>query len=957
MVDVIGMMFDTNKRDIARMRALVKPVGELEAEIKKMSSSEVTARATQIRDKIRAEIAKLELQLKKDDPNYKSEHKRLDAILAKYLVEVFALVRESSVRTLKLRHYDVQLIGGVVLHEGRIAEMKTGEGKTLVATLAATLNGMTGLGVHLITVNDYLARRDAEWMRPIYEMMGLTVGCILHGQNKAERKAAYASDIIYGTNNEFGFDYLRDHMVMRKDDMVQRPLVFAIVDEVDSILIDEARTPLIISGTSNEDVSVYSRVDSLVRRLKGKNITGEDKAKDIFEQMEAKRSRKDSDDSDITWDYEYDEKGRTISLTVFGQRHVEEMIGIDNLYDFDHKDMAHSVQQSLKAHALFKKDVDYIVKEGQVVIVDEFTGRLMFGRRYSDGLHQAIEAKEGVKVAGESQTLASITLQNYFRLYHKLAGMTGTAKTEEDEFKKIYSFDVVCIPTHMPMIRKDQNDVIYKTEKAKYRAIIQQIKDCHQKKQPVLVGTISIENSELLAKMLAADRIPHEVLNAKHHEKEAYIVAQAGRPGQVTIATNMAGRGTDIVLGGNAEFLAKYELFRRGIDPFDPENFVEVRELSKKYEDECQAGREVVVEAGGVYILGTERHESRRIDNQLRGRSGRQGDPGESRFFLSLEDDLMRLYGMDRLTGVMERLNVPEDQPIEAGIVTKSIERAQKKVEGRNFDIRRHVLQYDDVMNKQRAVIYQDRENILSGVDMRGQVMGFLESAMEDVVRVNIHYTEKNQEIIDVEGLWRDLSLTLPLPDDFLQENLEDKNADTLVAELVELAQELYEAKEAEIGEETMRELERYLTLRSIDEQWIDHLNVMDHLREGVGLRGYGQEDPVAVYAKEAFDHFETLKTSIQKDVVSKVFRVRMMTQEEEDQKKSAYNIAGYSSADSGAAQRQRTVRRKEEKVGRNDPCPCGSGKKYKQCHGREESTAEAVPITAVTAGRKKKRR
>lgn len=956
MVDVIGMMFDTNKRDLARMRALVKPVGDLEPKVKEMSSDAITRRASEIRDEIRAQIAKLNLQLRKDDPNYKSEHKTLDAILAKYLVEVFALVRESSVRTLKLRHYDVQLIGGVVLHEGRIAEMKTGEGKTLVATLAATLNGMTGLGVHLITVNDYLARRDAEWMRPIYEMMGLTVGCILHGQTKAERKAAYACDVTYGTNNEFGFDYLRDHMVMRKDDMVQVPLVYAIVDEVDSILIDEARTPLIISGTSNEDVSIYSRVDSIIRRLEGKNVTGEDKAKDIFEQLESKRARKSTVEPDITWDYEYDEKGRTVSLTSRGQRRVEEMLGIDSLYDFDHKDVAHGVQQALKARALFKKDVDYILKESQVVIVDEFTGRLMFGRRYSDGLHQAIEAKEGVKVAGESQTLASITLQNYFRLYHKLAGMTGTAKTEEDEFKKIYSFDVVCIPTHMAMIRKDQNDVIYKTEKAKYRAIIGQIKECYERKQPVLVGTISIENSELLARMLVADRIPHEVLNAKHHEKEAYIVAQAGRPSQVTIATNMAGRGTDIVLGGNAEFLAKFELFRRGIDPFDPDNFKEVQELSKKYEDECKAGRETVVGAGGLYILGTERHESRRIDNQLRGRSGRQGDPGESRFFLSLEDDLMRLYGMDRLTGVMDRLNVPEDQPIEAGIVTKSIERAQKKVEGRNFDIRRHVLQYDDVMNKQRAVIYQDRENILSGVDMREQVANFLSIAMEDVVRGNIHYTDRNQEIIDVEGLWRELNLTLPIPDTFTQEMIEDKDAETLIAELQALAEELYEAKEAEIGVDTMRELERYLTLRSIDEQWIDHLNVMDHLREGVGLRGYGQEDPVAVYAKEAFDHFETLKTSIQKDVVSKIFRVRIMTHEEEEQKKSAYNIAGYSSADSSAP-KQRTVRRKEEKVGRNDPCPCGSGKKYKQCHGKEDGPSEAVSITEVSAGRKKRRR
>ncbi|MEP0814260.1 MAG: preprotein translocase subunit SecA [bacterium] len=954
MVDIIGAIFDTNKREIARLRKQVEPINALESKIKQMTDQQITARASEIRDAIRAEVSKLALFVSKEDPRYKTEHNKLDRILGSHLTEVFALTRECAVRTLNMRHFDVQLIGGIVLHEGRIAEMKTGEGKTLVATLAATLNGMTGLGVHVITVNDYLARRDAEWKRPIYEMMGLTVGCILHDQNKKERYNAYRCDITYGTNNEFGFDYLRDHMVMRAEDKVQRDLVYGIVDEVDSILIDEARTPLIISGSSNEDVSIYSRVDSIVRRLKPKNITGEDRPKDIFEQLESKKHR---DDSEVSWDYEYDEKGKTVALTSRGQKNVEAMLGIDNLYDFDHKDLAHAVQQSLRAHALFGRDKDYIVKDGQVIIVDEFTGRLMFGRRYSDGLHQAIEAKEGVKVAGESQTLATITLQNYFRLYHKLAGMTGTAKTEEEEFKKIYGFDVVVIPTNMPMIRKDHNDVIYKTEKAKYEAIIKQIEECHAKKQPVLVGTITIENSEKLAKYLAAKRIPHEVLNAKFHEKEAYIVAQAGRAGAVTIATNMAGRGTDIVLGGNAKFLARYDLFKRGLDPMAPENEAEVEALSKKYEEECRHGREVVINAGGLYILGTERHESRRIDNQLRGRSGRQGDPGESRFFLSLEDDLMRLYGMDRLQGWMDRLNVPEDQPIEAGIVTMSIERAQKKVEARNFDIRRHVLQYDDVMNKQRSVIYTDRENILKGADMREQVVGFIESAITDVVYSNIHQSERGKELIDIEGLWRELNLTIPVPDSFHADELKDKSADELVALLCNLANDIYEAKELEIGKEIMRELERYLTLRSIDEHWIDHLNVMDHLREGIGLRVYGQEDPVAVYAKEAFDHYETLKATIQKDVVSKIFRVRV--REPEQEKKSAYNIAGYSSGEAGVQGRQRTFRRKVEKVGRNDPCPCGSGKKYKNCHGKEEeggSSAAAVPITNIPKGPRRRR-
>jgi len=938
-VDIIGLMFDNNKREIARLEKLIKPIGELEPGIKKMSDEAISARALEIKSEIQSEVAKLDLLIPKDDPKYKGEHKKLDAILEKHMNEVFALVRECAVRTLKMRAFDVQLIGAIVLHEGRITEMKTGEGKTLMAPFAAILNAMAGMGVHIITVNDYLARRDAEWKRPICEMMGLSVGCVLHDQSKKDRKAAYRCDITYGTNNEFGFDYLRDHMVMKADDMVQRPLVYAILDEVDSILIDEARTPLIISGSSNEDVSVYTRVDSVVRRLNGKNITGEKQEKDLFEKLDQKMHG--IDESHITWDYEFDEKGKSVSLTAVGQRNAERMLGIDNLFEFEHKDLAHAVQQSLKAHTLFKRDVEYILKDGQVVIVDEFTGRLMFGRRYSDGLHQSIEAKEGVRVAGESQTLAAITLQNYFRLYHKLAGMTGTAKTEEEEFKKIYGFDVVVIPTNLPMIRKDQNDVIFKTEKGKFNAIIEQIKACHEKKQPVLVGTISIENSEKLASMLKARRIPHEVLNAKYHEKEAYIIAQAGRPGAVTIATNMAGRGTDIVLGGNREFLAKYELFKRGIDPFDPDNADEVLELSRKYEDECSKGREEVLEAGGLFILGTERHESRRIDNQLRGRSGRQGDPGESRFFLSLEDDLMRLYGMDRLTGVMDRLNVPEDQPIEAGMVTKSIERAQKKVESRNFDIRRHVLQYDDVMNKQRSVIYKDRENILHGQNMKEQILGFIETAMENVVQLNIHYTQKNEEILDYDNLWRDLGMTLPLPPDYSKDRILGKNAEELTQDFKELANDLYKAKEDEVGVDVMRELERYLTLRSIDEQWIDHLNMMDHLREGVSLRGYGQEDPVAVYAKEAFDHFETLKSSIQKDVISKVFRVRVKAKDEDEERKSAYNIAGYRSSDTPALTRQSTFRRKEKKVRRNDPCPCGSGKKYKNCCLGKEKAAK----------------
>ncbi|MDI6716373.1 MAG: preprotein translocase subunit SecA [Actinomycetota bacterium] len=780
------------------------------------------------------------------------------------LPEAFAVVREAAKRVLSMRHFDVQIMGGIVLHEGKIAEMKTGEGKTLVATLPAYLNALSGKGVHIVTVNDYLAKRDSEWMGKIYEFLGLKVGLIQAEMPQNERREAYLADITYGTNNEFGFDYLRDNMVTHISERVQRGHHYAIVDEVDSILIDEARTPLIISGQPEKSADTYYTFARIVPKLK-KGV-----------------------------DYEVDEKHRTVAVTEEGVAKVESALGIDNLYDHVNSQLVNHLQQALRAHALFKKDVDYIVKDGEVIIVDEFTGRLMIGRRYSEGLHQAIEAKEGVRIREENQTLATITLQNYFRMYEKLAGMTGTAATEADEFMHIYKLETVVIPTNMPMIRVDLPDVIYKTEDAKFKAVINDIVERHKRGQPVLVGTVSIEKSERLSSMLKRRGIPHEVLNAKYHEREAEIIAQAGKKGAVTIATNMAGRGVDIILGGN---------------PPDP---VEAEEVKQ---------------AGGLHVIGTERHEARRIDNQLRGRSGRQGDPGSSQFYLSTEDDLMRLFAADRIGRIMERLGLPEDQPIEHSLITKSIETAQKQVEAQNFSIRKHVLEYDDVMNKQREVIYEERYRVLVGEDLRERVLSMIDDVMGQVV--SVFTAESNYpEEWDWDGLLKYVNQIFPLDWDKDSIDITAMTRESLTEKLVESAKARYEQREAELGPELMRDLERLVMLEVIDSKWREHLYEMDYLKEGIGLRAIGQRDPLIEYKSEAFDMFQAMIEGIKEDVLSYMFHVQVVREEPVRQKKKV--VATNASASSEPPK----PRRNENKVGRNDPCPCGSGKKYKKCCG-----------------------
>jgi preprotein translocase subunit SecA len=959
-MDFIAKLFDSSKRDLARIGKIVTQINNLEPQVKALSDTQMRERLAALRAEVRATVEK-----------HGNPSKEVDAQLNRVQPEVFALTREASVRTIGLRHFDVQLIGGTVLHEGRIAEQKTGEGKTLTAVPALVLNSLTGRGSHLITVNDYLARHGAEWMGPIYRHLGVSVGVLQHDTRGDEKRRVYSQDVVYGTNNEYGFDYLRDNMVIHAQDMVQGELNFGIVDECDSILIDEARTPLIISGSSNEDTSMYVRVDSVVRRLTGKDITGEDKPKDFFEQAFRK---KQDEDSGKTWDYEFDRKNHAASLTPKGiakvERELADVLQDDpdapeegkNLFAFLNTEVAHYVQQALRAHGLYQNEVEYVVKDGEVIIVDEFTGRLMFGRRYSDGLHQAIEAKERLDVNPESQTLATITIQNFFRIYHKLAGMTGTAKTEEDEFRKIYGMDVLVIPTNRPVTRKDVSDVVYKNERGKYYALADDVAERHQKQQPVLVGTTSIDKSERIATIFREKGIPAQVLNAKYHEREAFIVAQAGRPGAVTIATNMAGRGTDIVLGGNAEFAAREELRGMGLDPDENEEQLRTRiaELRPEYEQNAQ----LVKQAGGLYVVGSERHESRRIDNQLRGRSGRQGDPGESRFYLSLGDDLMKMYGGERVEKLMEWLKIEEDMPIESGMLTKSIENAQKKVEGRNFDSRKHVLQYDDVMNKQRTVIYDERRRILLGGDLREQTVRFLRSIVERAVKANTIGAGR-EATVDVTGLASELMQTFPLgivdP-----ETLRGMDPPEMTAHFQERVLKLYEKKEEEIGRVVLlnqnpgatdeelaahareagsphlREIERVITLRSIDESWIDHLNLLDHLRSGVSLRGYGQQDPVVIYAQEAFAEFETLKEQIELDVVRKIFLLRVQEPErqlQQQQQRSAYNIRGMSRpAEPGAQRTDETGKNVSEqraapKLGRNMKCYCGSGKKYKQCH------------------------
>lgn len=868
MVNVLlKKLFGTkNEREIKRLLPLVARINSLEPKISGLSDS----------------------QLKDKTPEFK-KRLELGETLDDILPEAFAVVREVSKRTLKMRHFDVQLLGGIALHEGKIAEMKTGEGKTLVATLPVYLNALEGKGVNIITVNDYLATRDARWMSPIYNFLGMSVGVIVHGLTDEQRQSAYNSDITFGTNNEFGFDYLRDNMKYNISQYVQRELNYAIVDEVDSILIDEARTPLIISGPSEESTDKYYNINKIIPKL----------------QRDA--------------DYTIDEKAKTVILTEEGNIKVEKLLGTGNLYDPSNIELVHHVLQGLKAHTLFKRDIDYIVKDGEVIIVDEFTGRLMPGRRWSDGLHQAIEAKEGVKIESENQTLATITFQNYFRMYKKLAGMTGTADTEAEEFGKIYNLDVLVIPTNQPMIRGDFPDVIYKTEKGKFTAALKEIEELHKREQPVLVGTISIEKSEVLSHILKKKGIAHSVLNAKYHEKEAEIIEQAGRSGAVTIATNMAGRGTDIVLGGNPDGLAKE--FLRDKKDYTEEDY---KQALLKADEICKKDREKVVSVGGLHILGTERHEARRIDNQLRGRSGRQGDPGFSRFYLSLEDDLMRIFGSDRISGLMNRLGMEEDMPIENKLVSRAIENAQKKVEAHNFDIRKQLLEYDDVMNKQRIEIYSFRREILQEEGLKDRIYYMAEETAAEMLNIYCP-EEKHPEEWDMKGLhdaaYGTFSITY---------STASKSPEEIRASLISAIKESYEKKEAEIGSEMMRYIEKTIMLEVVDAQWKDHLLAMDHLKEGIGLRGYGQRDPLTEYKKEAFEVFVAMTDRVSTEVLNRIFKIQVRKEEglREIHKKQQliYNK-------NETAEMQQPVR-KGKKTGRNDPCPCGSGKKYKKCCG-----------------------
>ncbi len=914
LVDKIMEIFlgSTHEREIKRLAPRIAEINALEPQIAAMNDQALRARIAAIREQVVAATAALPA-----DP--KERRTLIQEVLDEHLNEVFAIVREAGKRTLGMRHFDVQLIGGIVLHEGKIAEMRTGEGKTLVATLPVVLNALTGRGVHVVTVNDYLARRDAEWMGQIYTFLGLSVGCIQNQMGDAERRAAYQADITYGTNNEFGFDYLRDNMKFELESMVQRGHVYAIVDEVDSILVDEARTPLIISGPSEISVDLYYKVDRIIPKL----VRGEE-IKDKY----GNRS--------TTGDYLVEEKTHTAALTDEGVAKAEKLLGVPNLYDPNNIEILHAVNQALRAHSLYHKDHHYIVKDGQVIIVDEFTGRLMPGRRWSDGLHQAVEAKEGVKIEAENQTLATITLQNYFRMYEKLAGMTGTAETEADELAHIYGLDVVVIPTNQPMIRIDHPDVIYRTEREKWKAVVEQILELREKGQPVLVGTVSIEKSEKLSEMLKRRGVPHVVLNAKYHEREAAIVAQAGRFGAVTIATNMAGRGTDIILGGNPEGLARAEA-----DPTkEPEAY---SAALARYRQKCAEEREKVLAAGGLFILGTERHEARRIDNQLRGRSGRQGDPGESRFILSLEDDLMRIFASDRLRELMRRLGMEEDVPIESRMVTRSIERAQKQVEGRNFETRKHLLKYDDVMNKQREAVYRLRRDFLEGRNVREWVL----RASRDIIgaAIDAHCPEdKHFDEWDRDSLERELKemFGLSLAD---ADVAWDKATRPTLEESLNAAMEArYETRRNTLGAEAFDRLERSLLLAVLDAQWKDHLLALDHLKEGISMRAYAQRDPLVEYKRESFELFQDMMERVEDQVVKYLFRVELV----EDVPVRRRQTTTYSSkAEASAMARERpevrqsptagpptTVRRQTPKVGRNDPCPCGSGKKYKKCCG-----------------------
>ena len=917
---MFGKIFKSySEKEVKRIMPTVEKINELEPEISKLSDSELRNKTNEFKDKLKN-----------------------GSSLNDILPEAFAVCREASKRVLGMRHFDVQLIGGIILHQGRIAEMKTGEGKTLVATLPVYLNALTGEGVHVVTVNDYLAKRDSEWMGKLYRFLGLSVGLVISGMNPKAKKEAYACDITYGTNNEYGFDYLRDNMVIYKDQLVQRKLNFAIVDEIDSILIDEARTPLIISGRGKQSSDLYKKADKFVRKLIPKVIVEED-AKNFVQ----------AEDNE-NYDYIVDLKAKSASLTQKGIKKAEEEFGLENFNDIENSEIVHNVNQALRAHGVMKKDIDYIVKDGEVLIVDEFTGRIMYGRRYNNGLHQAIEAKENVKIADESKTLATITFQNYFRMYSKLSGMTGTAMTEKDEFEEIYKLDVIAIPTNKEMIRKDNSDIIFKNENGKFRAVINDIRQSHEKGQPVLVGTISIEKSEKLSELLRKEGIKHEVLNAKYHEKEAEIIAQAGKYGAVTIATNMAGRGTDIMLGGNSEYLAKEEMRKLGyseeqinqataFNETDDQEIIASRnkfkELQNKYNSLIKEEKEKVIAAGGLKIIGTERHESRRIDNQLRGRSGRQGDPGESRFYIGLDDDLMKIFGGETITKLYDTLGADENMPIESKLISNSVESAQRRVEGRNFSIRKNVLNYDDVMNTQREIIYKQRREILDGEDLKGNVLGMIKSLIEDIATP--YFADEH---INKEGLLQELNANLTITElNSLQKP--DVHLKEVIEEAVEKATAIYEERENEIGSEELRELERVVTLKVVDEKWMDHIDNMDELKDGIGLRAYGQKDPVVQYRIEGFDMFDQMVLDIKTDVVKFLMYARKregdIKREEtvkitgEGLQNSAINNLDGTMAPKTSTPQNQTVINNEPRIGRNDPCPCGSGNKYKNCCGK----------------------
>ncbi len=910
-------LFGTNMaKEIKRIDPIVRKIEALEEEYKGLTDAQLQAKTAEFKERYQ-------------------KGETLDDLLP----EAFATCREAADRVLGLRPYRVQLIGGVILHQGRIAEMKTGEGKTLVATLPAYLNALAGEGVHIVTVNDYLAKRDSEWMGKVYRFLGLTVGLVIHDIQPKDRKASYSADITYGTNNEFGFDYLRDNMAIYATEMVQRGHAFAIVDEVDSILIDEARTPLIISGQGDKSTQLYTVVDAFVAKLKGQRVASVD--------------TKEEEDPDLDADYVVDEKARTVTLTARGIAKAEQQFQVANLADPENTTLSHHINQAIRARGLMRRDIDYVVKDGEVIIVDEFTGRLMYGRRYSEGLHQAIEAKEGVTVARESKTLATITFQNYFRLYRKLSGMTGTALTEEEEFNATYQLDIVEVPTNKPLIRVDHPDEVYKNTTGKYHAIVRQIAACHEKGQPVLAGTTSIEKSEVLSKLLTKQGIKHNVLNAKNHEKEAEIVAQAGKFGAVTVATNMAGRGTDIMLGGNAEFLAKNDLRKAGLSDemiaeatgfaeTDNEEILQARKMfsqaEAKHKEELAPEAEKVREAGGLFILGTERHESRRIDNQLRGRSGRQGDPGESRFYLSMEDDIMRLFGTERMQNMMETLKIDDDTPIDAKILSGAIENAQKKVESKNFQARKNTLEYDDVMNVQREVIYKQRRQVLDGENMgqfiRNMIHRWIDTSIHGHLGENKHLSAESYQLATepFRGLF------FP-PDQFqyTDEDLAKQSPDALVEELDQAALAVYDAKEAALGDELMRELERVMMLRVVDEYWMDHIDAMEELKKGIQLRAYAQTNPVDAYKKEGFEMFEAMIQAIQEETIRRIILARVQTNEVRRER-----VAKVTGESGGSEEPQKKAPvRKSIKIGPNDPCPCGSGKKYKKCCYLKDKAAQ----------------